>query len=122
MPVAAFAGRVHMYEGHSPQIATHAIQQVVEEGEDLLAGLAVERTRRLVGDNDLRVGDDRVELAALRDALLVILQLAGRLAAREIQRDPHRSGEGPRQQRPAEPDVDCSSEIGREVISYGTDS
>jgi purine-nucleoside phosphorylase len=32
VPVAAFAGRVHMYEGHSPQIATHAIQQVVEEG------------------------------------------------------------------------------------------
>jgi len=32
VPVAAFAGRVHMYEGHTPQIATHAIQQVVEEG------------------------------------------------------------------------------------------
>jgi len=32
VPVAAFAGRVHMYEGHSPQVATHAIRQVVEEG------------------------------------------------------------------------------------------
>lgn len=32
VPVAAFAGRVHTYEGHSPQIATHAVQQVVEEG------------------------------------------------------------------------------------------
>jgi purine-nucleoside phosphorylase len=32
VPVAAFAGRVHMYEGHSPKVATHAIQQVVEEG------------------------------------------------------------------------------------------
>jgi len=36
VPVAAFAGRVHMYEGHSPQVATHAIQQVVEEGCDIV--------------------------------------------------------------------------------------
>ena len=32
MGVAAFAGRVHMYEGHSPQVATRAVQQVVDEG------------------------------------------------------------------------------------------
>ncbi|MDQ4057779.1 MAG: purine-nucleoside phosphorylase, partial [Actinomycetota bacterium] len=36
VPVAAFAGRVHMYEGHSPQIATHAIRQVVEEGCEIV--------------------------------------------------------------------------------------
>jgi purine-nucleoside phosphorylase len=36
VPVAAFAGRVHMYEGHSPQIATQAIRQVVEEGCEIV--------------------------------------------------------------------------------------
>ena len=36
VPVAAFAGRVHMYEGHSPQVATHAIRQVVEEGCEIV--------------------------------------------------------------------------------------
>ena len=34
VPVVAFAGRVHMYEGHSPQVATQAVRQVVEEGCD----------------------------------------------------------------------------------------
>jgi purine-nucleoside phosphorylase len=36
VPVAAFAGRVHMYEGHSPQVATHAVRQVVEEGCEIV--------------------------------------------------------------------------------------
>jgi purine-nucleoside phosphorylase len=36
VPTVAFAGRVHMYEGHSPQVATHAVRQVVEEGCEIV--------------------------------------------------------------------------------------
>ena len=52
VPVAAFAGRVHMYEGHSPQVATHAIQQVVEEG----CGIVVLTNAAGGIDKDLEVG------------------------------------------------------------------
>jgi purine-nucleoside phosphorylase len=52
VPVAAFAGRVHMYEGHSPQIATHAIQQVVEEG----CGIAILTNAAGGIDENLEVG------------------------------------------------------------------
>ena len=52
VPVAAFAGRVHMYEGHSPQVATHAIRQVVEEGCEIVI-----LTNAAGGiDEDLEVG------------------------------------------------------------------
>jgi len=52
VPVAAFAGRVHMYEGHSPQVATHAIQQVIEEG----CGIVVLTNAAGGIDKDLEVG------------------------------------------------------------------
>ena len=52
VPVAAFAGRVHMYEGHSPQVATHAIQQVVEEG----CGIVILTNAAGGIDKDLEVG------------------------------------------------------------------
>jgi len=52
VPVVAFAGRVHMYEGHSPQIATHAIQQIVEEG----CGIVILTNAAGGIDKDLQVG------------------------------------------------------------------
>ncbi|MDQ3771120.1 MAG: purine-nucleoside phosphorylase [Actinomycetota bacterium] len=52
VPVAAFAGRVHMYEGHSARVTTHAIQQVVEEG----CGIVILTNAAGGIDPDLEVG------------------------------------------------------------------
>ena len=86
-------GRVRIVRHHDDRLAVLAVERL-QQVEDLVAGLAVEIARRLVAEQQRRVGDDGARDAdalflAARELARIVLRAVGQ--ADDLERDRRRA-------------------------------